>query len=53
MGVATVPAAGGGYDQTKLVLQQTITSSGAVTIPAGVTWVWAVVVGGGGAGRAS
>ena len=33
-----------------LKLQQTFTSSGAVTIPAGVRRVYAIVVGGGGGG---
>ena len=33
-----------------LRLQQTITSSGSVTIPAGIAWVYAIVVGGGGGG---
>ena len=33
-----------------LTLQQTITSSGAVTIPAGIEWVYVVAVGGGNGG---
>lgn len=33
-----------------LQLQQTITSSGSVTIPAGISWVFAIVIGGGGSG---
>ena len=31
-----------------LQLQQTITSSGSVTIPAGITWVYAIMTSGGG-----
>lgn len=33
-----------------LLLRQTLLSSGAVSIPSGINFVWAVVVGGGGAG---
>ena len=33
-----------------LTLRQTITSSGSVTIPAGITWVYVVMTGGGAAG---
>ena len=50
MGSSLVPAAAAGFDQTKVTLQQTITSGTSVTIPAGVNWVYALLVGGGGAG---
>ena len=33
-----------------LTLQQTITSSGSVTIPAGINYVYALLIGGGGGG---
>ena len=36
-----------------LTLQQTITSSGAVTIPAGITWVYVIMTGGGGGANSS
>ena len=36
-----------------LKLQQTLLTSGSVTIPAGINRVWAVVVGGGGGGTSS
>ena len=39
-----------GCPTCNLTLRQTITSSGTVTIPAGIQWAWAVVVGGGGGG---
>jgi len=44
------PAASAGFDFTKVTLQQTITSGTSVTIPAGVTWVYAILIGGGGSG---
>ena len=36
-----------------LKLQQTITSSGPVTIPDGITWVYVIISGGGGGGSSS
>lgn len=53
MGISTFPAPAGGLDITKLTLRQTITSTGAVSYPAGIMQVFAVVIGGGGAGGLS
>jgi hypothetical protein len=60
MGVSIFPAASSGISigdvrtaNSNLTLQQTITSTGAVSIPAGVTRVFAVVIGGGGSGAAN
>jgi hypothetical protein len=51
MGISVFPAPSSGIVGPKdLALQQTLTSSGAVTIPAGITHVWAIVVSGGQAG---
>jgi hypothetical protein len=57
MGLSTFPVPSSGISisdvrtaNSTLTLQQTITSSGAVTIPAGVTRVFAIVIGGGGGG---
>jgi len=56
MGIATFPLVGGATiadvrtANSTLTLQQTITSSQAVTIPAGVTRVFAIVIGSGGGG---
>ena len=49
MGATTIPALTQG-GQENLTLQQTITSSGSVTIPTNVTQVYAIVIGGGGSG---
>ncbi len=50
MGLSVFPAASAAVAPKDLVLRQTLTSSGAVTIPAGITHVWAIVVSGGQAG---
>jgi len=50
MGSTVFPAPASGLDITKLTLRQTITSTGAVTLPVGVMQVYAVVIGGGGGG---
>ena len=50
MGISVFPAASAGYDQTKLTLRQTITSGTSVTIPADITQVYAILIGGGGGG---
>ena len=50
MGSTIFPASSGVVGPKDLVLRQTLTSSGSVTIPAGITHVWAIVVSGGQAG---
>ena len=55
MGISSFPESGLSINDVRtanstLTLKQTITSSGAVTIPAGVTRVFAIVIGGGGGG---
>ena len=59
MGAVSFPAASGGStNQTQFTppanvsLKQTITSSGAVTIPSSVTSVFIIAIGGGGGGGA-
>ncbi len=43
MAYSVFPAPSAGFDPTKVTLQQTITSGTTVTIPAGVTWVYAMI----------
>ena len=55
MGISSFPSSSLSINDVRtanstLTLKQTITSSGAVTIPAGVTRVFAIVIGGGGGG---
>jgi hypothetical protein len=50
MASTVFPAASAGFDPTKVSLQQTLTATGNVTIPAGVNQVYAIAVGGGGGG---
>lgn len=49
-GAAAATLPGGAPYGTQL--RQTITSSGAVSVPAGITWCFAIVIGGGGSGGA-
>jgi len=51
MGNSTYPPVSVGG--TNIQLQQTITSSGSVTIPSTVTWLYAILIGGGGGGQSS
>ena len=39
-----------GFDPTRLTLRQTITSGSTITLPAGLSQVYAVLVGGAGGG---
>ena len=50
MALSVFPVPSSGFDQTKITLRQTVTSGTSVTIPAGITQVYAILVGGGGGG---
>ena len=45
------PIQSNSYSPYGLTLKQTITSGTTVTIPSGVNWVYAIVIGGGGGGN--
>ena len=49
MGISQIGVTSG-FNPTTMSLRHTLTSSGTVSIPAGMTTVYAIVIGGGGAG---